>query len=71
MKLATLVLEIVDGHKTYAATALAVVAGLGVVLTGRDADPSARELLQALTLVSGGAAVAGLRHAISQKDHQP
>jgi hypothetical protein len=68
MKIATVLLDLINGYKTYSAVILAVVSGLGQILTKNYAG-GLNEIFQGLTLVFGGAAVVGLRHAVAK--HAP
>jgi multidrug transporter EmrE-like cation transporter len=65
MKLVPFLLSLIDGHKTYASVILAIVSGLGMILT-KNYSGGVTEIFQALTLVFGGASVVGLRHAVSK-----
>jgi hypothetical protein len=65
MKLIPLLLSLVNGYKTYSSVILAVVSGLGMILS-KNYGGGAAEIFQALTLVFGGASVVGLRHAVSK-----
>lgn len=55
MKIVPILLELINGYKTYSAVILAVVSGLGLILT-KDYAGGLNEIFQALTLVFGGAA---------------
>ena len=65
MQLIPLLLSLVNGYKTYSTVILAVVSGLGMILT-KNYGGGVAEIFQALTLVFGGASVVGLRHAVSK-----
>jgi hypothetical protein len=65
MKLVPLLLSLVNGYKTYSSVILAVVSGLGMILS-KNYGGGVAEIFQALTLVFGGASVVGLRHAVSK-----
>jgi hypothetical protein len=58
-------LGLINGYKTYSSVILAVVSGLGMILT-KNYSGGVSEILQALTLVFGGASVVGLRYAVAQ-----
>ena len=60
-----LLLKLINGYKTYSSVILAIVSGLGMILT-KDYGGGVSEILQALTLVFGGTSVAGLRHAVAK-----
>ena len=66
MKIVPILLELINGYKTYSAVILAVVSGLGLILT-KDYAGGLNEIFQALTLVFGGAALIGLRHAVAKQ----
>jgi len=65
MNVVNVLLSLINGYKTYSAVILAVVAGLGMILT-KNYDGGITQILQALLLVFGGASVVGLRHAVAQ-----
>jgi hypothetical protein len=65
MKSVAFLLGLINGYKTYASVILAIVTGLGMILT-KNYSEGASEIFQALTLVFGGAGVAGLRHAVAK-----
>jgi hypothetical protein len=58
-------LAAINGYKTYSAVILAVASGLGMILT-KNYSGGVSDILQALTLVFGGASVAGLRSAVGK-----
>jgi hypothetical protein len=58
-------LELINGYKTYASVILAVVSGLGMILS-KNYSQGVSEIFQALTLAFGGASVVGLRHAVAK-----
>jgi hypothetical protein len=58
-------LGLINGYKTYSSVILAVVSGLGMILT-KNYGGGVSEILQALALVFGGASVVGLRSAVAQ-----
>ena len=61
----SVLLGLINGYKTYSSVILAVVSGLGMILT-KNYGGGVSEILQALTLVFGGASVVGLRSAVAQ-----
>jgi hypothetical protein len=65
LKLIPILLALVNGYKTYASVILAVVSGLGMILS-KNYGGGVAEIFQALTLLFGGASVVGLRHAVSK-----
>jgi hypothetical protein len=58
-------LRLIDGYKTYASVILAIVSGLGMILS-KNYSEGLSQIFQALAVVFGGAGVAGLRHAVSE-----
>lgn len=60
-----MLLELVNGYKTYSSVILTIVSGLGMILT-KNYVGGASEIFQALTLIFGGASVVGLRHAVAK-----
>jgi len=67
MNLTVFLLALVNGYKTYASAILAVVSGLGMILTKNYAG-GLSEAFQALTLIFGGTTVVGLRHAVAKME---
>jgi hypothetical protein len=65
MNFAAFLLVLINGYKTYASVILAVVSGLGMILTKNYAG-GISEIFQAMTLIFGGTSVVGLRHAVSK-----
>jgi hypothetical protein len=65
LKFVPFLLSLIAGYKTYASVILAVVSGLGMILS-KNYGGGVAEIFQALTLVFGGASVASLRHAVSK-----
>jgi hypothetical protein len=65
MKFVAFLLTLLNGYKTYASVILAVVSGLGMILS-KNYSGGAAEIFQALTLVFSGASVVSLRHAVSK-----
>jgi nucleoside permease NupC len=65
LQLVPLLLSLTNGYKTYASVILAVVSGLGMILSKNYGEGLA-EIFQALTLVFSGASVMSLRHAVSK-----
>ncbi len=59
------VLALLNGYKTYASVILTVVSGVGLILS-KNYSGGLADIFQALTLISGGATVASLRHAVSK-----
>ena len=67
MKFAAVLLTLVNGYKTYSTVILAVVSGIGMILT-KNYDGGISDIFQALTLFFSGSSIAGLRHAVSKLD---
>jgi hypothetical protein len=65
MRAVSFVLNLINGYKTYASVILAIVSGLGMILTKNYAE-GIPEVFQALTLLFGGTSIVGLRHAVSK-----
>jgi hypothetical protein len=65
MNASALLLSRIDGYKTYVAVIIAIVSGLGMILS-HNCSTSIPEIFQALTLVFSGASIAGLRHAVAK-----
>jgi hypothetical protein len=59
------ILDLINGYKTYSAAILTVVTGVGAILS-KNYGQGATDILQALTLIFGGATVVGLRHAVAK-----
>lgn len=65
MSFASIVMLLINGYKTYATVILAIVSGLGMILS-KNYGEGISSIFQALTVVFGGASVAGLRHAVAK-----
>lgn len=65
MQFLAFLLFLTNGYKTYASVTLAVISGLGMILT-RNYGGSASEIFQALLIIFSGTAVASLRHAVGE-----
>ena len=65
MNATKVLLELVNGYKTYSAAILTIVAGIGAILS-KNYSAGVADLMQAMTLIFGGAAVVGLRHAVAK-----
>ena len=64
MNVSTVLLQLINDYKTHSATILAIATGVGAILS-KNYSQGAADILQALTLVFGGASVVGLRHAVA------
>ena len=60
-----LLLDMINGYKTYSSVILTIVSGLGMILT-KNYVGGVSEIFQALTLIFGGASIVGLRHAVAK-----
>ena len=65
MNIVSILLLLINGYKTYSTVILAVLSGLGMILS-KNYGEGISSIFQALTLVFGGASVAGLRHAVAK-----
>jgi hypothetical protein len=65
MNAATILLNLINGNKTYSAAILAIVSGVGAILS-KNYSQGITDILQATTLIFGGASVVGLRHAVAK-----
>ncbi len=65
MSIVTILLDVINGYKTYSAVILTVVSGIGMLLS-KNYSEGISTIFQALTLLFGGASVAGLRHAVAK-----
>jgi hypothetical protein len=58
-------LELINGYKTYSGAILTIVTGIGAILS-KNYSQGVADIMQALTLIFGGATVVGLRHAVAK-----
>ena len=65
MNISTILLDMINGYKTYSAAILTVVTGVGAILS-KHYSQGITEILQALMLIFGSASVVGLRHAVAK-----
>ena len=65
MNASTIILDLVNGYKTYSAAIMTIVTGVGAIAS-KDYNTGVTDILQALTLIFGGATVVGLRHAVEK-----
>jgi hypothetical protein len=65
MNVTAILLEVINGYKTYSAAILTIVAGVSAILS-KNYSQGATDVLQAVALVSGGVSVVGLRHAVAK-----
>jgi hypothetical protein len=64
-----ILLKLINGYKTYASVILAIVSGLGMVLS-KNYSEGLSQIFQALLLLFGGTSVVSVRHAISKLEVQ-
>ena len=67
--MSAILLKLINGYKTYASVILAVVSGLGLILTQNYAG-GLTQIFQSLLLFFGGATVVSMRHAIAKVEAQ-
>jgi hypothetical protein len=65
MNVTTVLLEVINGYKTYSAAILTIVTGVGAILS-KNYSQGATDIFQALAIISGSASVVGLRHAVAK-----
>jgi hypothetical protein len=65
MKVSTVLLEVINGYKTYSAAILTIVTGVGAILS-KNYSQGATDIFQALAIIAGSASVVGLRHAVAK-----
>jgi hypothetical protein len=65
MNFTTFLLDMINGYKTYSAAILTIVTGVGAILS-KNYNQGIADIMQALTLIFGGTAVVGLRHAVAK-----
>lgn len=67
MNVAATILKLINGYKTYSSVILAVVSGIGLILS-KDYSGGVSTIFQALTVFFSGTTVVGLRHAIAKAE---
>ena len=65
MNVSTILLDVINGYKTYSSAILTVVTGIGAILS-KNYSQGVADILQAMTLIFGGTTVVGLRHAVAK-----
>jgi hypothetical protein len=65
MNVSTILLDVINGYKTYSAAILTVVTGVGAILS-KNYSQGVTDILQAATLIFGSTTVVGLRHAVAK-----
>ena len=65
MSASTIILDLINGYKTYSAAILTIVTGVGAIIS-KNYSQGVTDILQALTLIFGSASVVGLRHAVAK-----
>ncbi len=69
MNVILVVLKLVNGYKTYASVILAIVSGLGLVLS-KNYSQGLTQVFQSLLVLFSGTSVVSLRHAVSKVEAQ-
>jgi hypothetical protein len=69
MSVITVFLNLVNGYKTYASVIMAIVSGLGLVLS-KNYTGGLTQIFQSLLILFGGASIAGMRHAVAKLSAQ-
>jgi hypothetical protein len=67
MSVTAVLLNLINGYKTYASVILAIVSGLGLVLS-KNYTGGLTQIFQSLLILFGGASIAGMRHAVAKVD---
>ena len=67
MTIILVILNLINGYKTYAAVILAIVSGLGMILS-KNYSEGLSQIFQALLILFGGASVAAFRHGVSKAE---
>jgi hypothetical protein len=67
MKAIAVLLQLVNGYKTYASVFMAIASGIGMILS-KNYSEGLTQIFQALLLLFGGASVASVRHAVAKVD---
>jgi hypothetical protein len=65
MSASTILLDLINGYKTYSAAILTVVTGVGAIVS-KNYSQGVTDILQAVTLIFGGTTVVALRHAVAK-----
>jgi hypothetical protein len=65
MNVSTILLDLINGYKTYSAAILTVVTGVGAIVS-KNYSQGVTDILQAVTLIFGGTTVVSLRHAVAK-----
>lgn len=64
-----ILLKLISGYKTYASVILAIISGLGMILS-KNYSGGLSQIFQSLLLIFGGASVASVRHAVAKVEAQ-
>jgi hypothetical protein len=67
MNVILILLNLINGYKTYASVILAIVSGLGMILS-KNYSQGLNQIFQSLLLLFGGASLVSLRHAVAKSD---
>jgi hypothetical protein len=65
MNVSTLLSDLINGYKANSPAILAIVSGIGMILT-KNYSGGISDILQALTLIFGGTTVVGLSNAVAK-----
>ena len=65
MSATTILLDLINGYKTYSASILLVVTGVGAILS-KNYSPGVSDVLNGLAVIFAGVAAAGLRHSVDK-----
>ncbi len=69
MTVISVLLNLINGYKTYASVILAIVSGLGMVLS-KNYSQGLAQIFQALLVFFSGASLVGMRHAVAKVQAQ-
>jgi RsiW-degrading membrane proteinase PrsW (M82 family) len=65
----SLAFNLINGYKTYSSVILAVASGVGMIAT-KNYSEGLSQIFQGMTVVFGGASMAGVRHAVAKVENQ-
>jgi hypothetical protein len=69
MSVIAVLLNLINGYKTYASVIMAIISGIGLVLS-KNYTGGLTQILQSLLILFGGASIAGMRHAVAKVEAQ-
>jgi len=70
MNVLTILINLINGYKTYASVILTIISGLGMILSKQYGE-GLTEIFQGLVILFSGASVASLRHDIVSGPVEP